>query len=131
MTATTDEELERLGAATYVSLTTFRRDGRAVATPVWASREADALWVWTEAGSGKVKRLHHDSRVLLAPCDARGRLQGAHVEGTARVSSAPEDLERVTRLHAAKYRLAFHAWRTLGRLVRGLPEYVAVEITLP
>jgi hypothetical protein len=41
----------------FVSLTTFRRDGTPVATPVWIARDGDALVVTTPADSGKVKRL--------------------------------------------------------------------------
>ena len=130
MSATTDAELERLASARYVSLTTFRRDGTPVATPVWASRDGESLWAWTEGSSGKVKRLALDQHVLLAPCDGRGRLQGVPVEGHARVSAATEDVARVERLHAAKYGLVFHAWRTFGRLVRRTTDYVALEISL-
>ena len=40
----------------FVSLTTFRRSGAPVSTPVWASRDGDLLVVLTPVGSGKVKR---------------------------------------------------------------------------
>jgi PPOX class probable F420-dependent enzyme len=69
--------------AEYVSLTTFRRSGAAVATPVWAAPDGGTLVVWTRADSGKVKRLRHTARVLVAPCDVRGRLTGPAVEGVA------------------------------------------------
>lgn len=77
--------IDRLAASTYLSLTTFRRVGTPVATPVWLAQQGDHLYVITDAGSGKVKRLRHTSRVLLAPCDARGRLTGPQVDGTARL----------------------------------------------
>jgi uncharacterized protein len=38
---------------TYVSLTTFRRTGVPVSTPVWAAPKGDTLVVWTRADSGK------------------------------------------------------------------------------
>ncbi|MDT7579905.1 MAG: uncharacterized protein QOK35_1169, partial [Pseudonocardiales bacterium] len=41
----------------FVSLSTFRRSGAPVATPVWIARDGDALVVTTIADSGKVKRL--------------------------------------------------------------------------
>ena len=50
-------EIERLSAATYVALTTFRKDGTPVATPVWVSGDGDHLYVWKEAASGKAKRV--------------------------------------------------------------------------
>ena len=74
----------------YVSLTTFRRTGVPVATPVWAAPDGDALVVWTRADSGKVKRLRHTARVTVAPCDVRGRVRGPAVEGVA--DFVPDDV---------------------------------------
>ena len=37
----------------YVSLTTFRRTGAPVVTPVWAAPDGDTLVIWTRADSGK------------------------------------------------------------------------------
>ena len=39
--------------AAYVSLTTFRRTGVPVSTPVWAAPDGDSLLVWTRTESGK------------------------------------------------------------------------------
>ena len=69
--------------STYVSLTTFRRTGIPVSTPVWAAPDGDTLVVWTRADSGKVKRLRHTPRVTVAPCDVRGRVHGPAVDGVA------------------------------------------------
>ncbi len=74
-----------LPTSRYVSLTTFRRTGDAVATPVWAAPDGADLVVWTRADSGKVKRLRHTSRVTVAPCDVRGNLQGRPVDAQARL----------------------------------------------
>ena len=82
--------LNDLGQSKYLSLTTFRKDGTPVATPVWLVRDGDALRVITQANSGKAKRLGNDSRVLLAPCDARGNLKGEQVEATATLEDAAE-----------------------------------------
>jgi len=93
-----------LAAGKYLSLTTFRRDGTPVATPVWLVRDGDALLVVTQADSGKAKRLRNDARVLLAPCDARGRLTGEQVEGTATLQDAA-DTARTAQLIEARYGL--------------------------
>jgi len=93
-----------LAAGKYLSLTTFRRDGTPVATPVWLVRDGDALLVVTQADSGKAKRLRNDARVLLAPCDARGRLTGEQVEGTATLQDAA-DTARTAQLVEARYGL--------------------------
>jgi len=85
-----------LGDEKYISLTTFRRDGTAVATPVWAVKlDDERIGFWTSSGSGKAKRLAHTARVTVSPCDARGRVRaGAEaVDATARLVTGAE-LER-------------------------------------
>jgi PPOX class probable F420-dependent enzyme len=78
---------EEFASAKYVSLTTFRKDGTGVATPVWFAMDGGELFVWTRSDSWKVKRLRHDSRVVVTVCDVRGRMvEGAlSAEGTARL----------------------------------------------
>ncbi len=94
--------VEELARGKYLSLSTFRRDGTAVATPVWLVRDGDALRVITQANSGKAKRLRNDSRILVAPCDARGNLKGPQVEGTAVLEDAAETA-RTARLIEKRY----------------------------
>ncbi|MER5556799.1 PPOX class F420-dependent oxidoreductase [Streptomyces sp. NPDC002793] len=79
--------LQDFARSEYVSLTTYRKDGTPVATPVWAAADGGVLYVWTRSDSWKVKRLRNDSRVLVTVCDARGRIaEGApSAEGTARL----------------------------------------------
>lgn len=79
--------LQDFARSEYVSLTTYRKDGTSVATPVWAAADGDVLYVWTRSDSWKVKRLRNDPRVLVTVCDVRGRIaEGAtSAEGTARL----------------------------------------------
>jgi hypothetical protein len=81
----TPSTIENLADAQFVALTTFRRDGRAVPTPVWVVPLDGGLGVWTPGSSGKVKRIRRDGGVTLAPCTRRGEVQGEAVAGTARV----------------------------------------------
>ncbi|MFI9385534.1 PPOX class F420-dependent oxidoreductase [Kutzneria sp. NPDC052558] len=78
-------EVDRLSAGKYLLLTTFRKDGTPVPTPVWVTRDDDRLLVWTGASSGKVKRIRRDGHVELAPCDARGKATGPAVAGSAQL----------------------------------------------
>ncbi|WP_067500297.1 PPOX class F420-dependent oxidoreductase [Actinoplanes sp. TFC3] len=70
-----------------ISLTTYRKNGSAVATPVWHVVDGDELVVVSELDAGKVKRLRNSGRVTVAPCDLRGNLAAgaSSVEGTARL----------------------------------------------
>ena len=70
-----DTAFTALGDERFVSLTTFRRSGEPVSTPVWVARDGDALVVTTPEDSGKVKRLRHTTRVELRPCNRMGRVK--------------------------------------------------------
>lgn len=79
--------LQDFARSEYVSLTTYRKDGTPVATPVWAAVDGGELFIWTKSDSWKVKRLRNDSRVRVTVCDVRGRIEeGApSAEGTGRL----------------------------------------------
>lgn len=124
-------EVDRLAAGQYVSLITYRKDGTAVPTPVWVSRDGDKLFVWTHADSGKVKRIRNRGHVMVAPCDARGRLQGEAVDAAARVLDDPADIARVQKLHQGKYGVVFRLFRAAGGVLRRGRGYAAIEITVP
>ena len=47
------EECDRLGASRFISLTTYKRDGTAVPTPVWVVKDGSHLLVWTAKTSGR------------------------------------------------------------------------------
>ena len=58
----------------YVSLVTFRRDGRSVATPVWFAAMGNEFGVITETNVGKVKRIRTNPRVTVQACDYSGNV---------------------------------------------------------
>lgn len=113
-----ERECERLDAGRYVLLTTFRRDGRSVPTPVWLVRDGDSLLVWTVRDSGKVKRLRNRGDVLLAPCDVRGRPTGPETAGRAEVAD-DTTLERCRTLLVRKYGMAGRLGILGSRIRRG------------
>ena len=125
--------MSALPTSRYVSLTTFRRSGDPVATPVWAAPDGSRLVVWTRADSGKVKRLRHTARVTVAPCDVRGRLQGPAVEATAGFVDRPDRpaaLAALTRRYGWQFRLVLWPSRLWGRLVhRGTERHVLLRIS--
>jgi len=69
----------------YISLTTFRKNGVAVSTPVWFGEENDRLFVMTRSDMGKTKRIRNNPQVQVAPCTMRGRLTGPEVAASARI----------------------------------------------
>ena len=88
----------------YLSLTSFRRDGTGVATPVWFVEADGRLLVETDASSHKVRRIRRDPRVTIAPCTATGRLRGTPMPAWAELLPDAE-VARVDQLMARKYKL--------------------------
>ena len=86
----------------YISLTTFRKSGKPVATPVWFVEKEGKICVWTQLHSGKMKRLRNNAEVTFAPCTMGGKVTGPTVEGLARIVS-PQEKEQVRLLLLAKY----------------------------
>jgi PPOX class probable F420-dependent enzyme len=133
MTAPAD--LAALDRGKYVRLTTFRRDGTPVHTPVWFAVDGTTLVVWTDASSGKVKRIRANPAVEVAPSDGRGRPTGVVRTGTARLLDAELDRQRGHDLLNRKYGLvkkAIEAGYEVARIVRRQPKGAdtVLEITL-
>ncbi len=129
-----DERTTALARERYISLTTYRRDGRPVATPVWFALDGPRILVWTHAASGKARRIRANGRAAIAPSDVRGRTRTASIEATARVLPASED-ERARGLLTRKYRLLkplVDLWSSIGLFLRRKQRSVEIflEITL-
>ena len=80
-----DDRIAALAKHRYISLTTYRRDGRAVATPVWFVLDGAQILVWTDAASGKAKRVRANGRAAIAASDMRGKPKAGAIEATAHV----------------------------------------------
>ena len=107
-----------LAGEKYISLTTFKRDGTAVATPVWVvSDDGRRLLVWTGPDTWKVKRLRRDPRVVVAASDYRGRTRGESVEGVGRLLDIPQG-SLVEPLLDGKYGLMRRLLGVFNGLVR-------------
>jgi len=74
----------------YISLTTFRKTGAGVATPVWFGEEDGKLYVMTRGDMGKTKRIRNNPQVRVAPCTMRGKVTGPEFAATARLLPAEE-----------------------------------------
>jgi PPOX class probable F420-dependent enzyme len=120
-----------LGDEAYVSLASFRRDGREVRTPVWVARDGPDLVVYTNRTSGKAKRLRNGSRARLAACDVRGRVRGDWTDAEARLRDDPAAIERgiaaVRRKYGVQARLVMLGAQIFGRWA----DRAVIEIRLP
>lgn len=99
------DAVAQFARAKYISLETFRKSGAGVRTPVWFAADPDApetFYIYSEADAGKVKRIRNNAHVRVAPCDIRGNLRGAWVDGQAQLVDGAE-AEKCQDLLRRKY----------------------------
>ncbi|MGW2251126.1 PPOX class F420-dependent oxidoreductase [Kitasatospora sp. NPDC001660] len=123
------EKIVRLSAGSYLLVTTYKRDGTAVPTPVWVVRDGDALGVWTVTDSWKVKRIRNRADVLVGPCDVKGRPTGEQYPATAEILG-PERTAAYRTLLRQKYGLLGVLTLLGSRVRRGNSGTVGIRITL-
>jgi len=109
----------------YVLLTTLKRDGTAVPTPVGPVHYLDGVAVITRA-QGKVKRIRNNPSVTVAPCTFRGRLLSEPTKAHAEIL-ADDHIDAVLDLVAAKYRLSGGMLKR--RRKKGADTFSAIRIT--
>jgi PPOX class probable F420-dependent enzyme len=87
-----------------VLLTTYRRNGTPVATPVSLAFEGDRAFVRSFDRAGKVKRLFNNPAVELAPATFRGKPTGPAVR--AQATLVPDaDAQVAARALARRHRV--------------------------
>lgn len=118
MSATASSTFDALGDDRFVSLTTFRKSGVRVSTPVWIARDGDALVVITPEDTGKVKRLRNSGRVELSTSSRMGAVDddAAVLRGEAELLPDSETA-RITRLFRRKYGVEFTIFMFVERLI--------------
>lgn len=114
----------------YLSLATFRRNDTQVKTPVWFTVMDGKLYIVTAGNAGKVKRLRHSSRALVAPSDARGVVRGAWRDATARIVTDPIVIKRAHEALVAKYGWQARLLDLFSRLARRIRGRAWIEVDL-
>ena len=97
------EHFSNLNDAQFTSLTTFRKSGDAVPTPVWFANDGDTLYMTTMRTSGKVKRIRNDRHVTVAPCTRSGEVTGPATTGQAHVIEDNAEAKKADALLSRKY----------------------------
>ena len=116
------ERSERDGAAgfgyldgrRYANLTTFRRSGEEVTTPVWFVLVDGRLYMTTPPDAGKMKRIRNNPRVIVTPSTSWGASRGEAVEGLAR-DVGDEETGRFEEALRQKYRIGIGLFRLFGQ----------------
>jgi PPOX class probable F420-dependent enzyme len=123
----------------FVSSTTYRKSGAAVATATWIVPLDDGrVGFWTSSASGKYKRLCSNPKITLQPSDGRGRIKAgtAAIDGTAELITSGPVFDSLQGKVREKYGFMVQMSRvfnTLGHLGKGPYPYgdvaVAVKLT--
>lgn len=115
-----------IGDAKYVSSTTYRKSGTAVATPTWI----------VPLDGGRVG-FRNNPKITMQPSDQRGRIKDgtAPIEGTVELTTSGGDFAAIQSKIRAKYGFMVQMSRifnTLGHIGKGKFPYndVGVVITL-
>ncbi len=100
-----DEVDERLAAAHTGIVTTLRRDGVPISTPVWFVVHDGAVHFGTPSRSKKAARLQRDARIsfLVEGGEHGADLWAVHLTGRATPVDDPAVLEAVATVQAEKY----------------------------
>lgn len=96
--------VQTLNTARYLSLETFRRNGAAVATPVWFAPHGSrpgVFYLFSAVAAGKVKRLRRSDQARAAPCNVRGRVLGEWLPARGYLV---DEAEECRSAYAALYR---------------------------
>ena len=122
--------ITELGEGKYLLLTTFRKDGTPVPTPVWVvPGESDGvIYAWSARDTGKVKRIRRSGDVEVGPCDVRGNPKGPSVKAHARLLDDAASDEVRSRI-SKKYGVV--GWVTVfgSKLRRGRTGSIGIAIT--
>jgi PPOX class probable F420-dependent enzyme len=94
--------LARFARQKTAVLTTYRRDGTPVPTPLSVVVDGDRLLIRSYEKSGKARRIRNRPEVEIAPSTARGKPTGPATRATARLLDGA-DSRRAARLLARKY----------------------------
>jgi PPOX class probable F420-dependent enzyme len=113
-------DLEALFRGRYLSVTSFKRDGTGVATPVWFVSDGRRLFALTDLHSPKIRRIRRNPHVLIASCRADGKLRSEPVPARAEVLTAAPKLERVQKLLIERYKLSYRIVMLIYRVGRRL-----------
>lgn len=129
-------DLQALFPGRYLSVTSFKRDGTGVATPLWFVSDGSRLLALTDLHSAKVRRIRRNPQILVAPCRANGKLLSEPIQAHVEVLIDTPDLERVQKLLMERYRLSYRVVMLVYRVARRLrrqqsvPDGAALAITV-
>ncbi|GCE10516.1 PPOX class F420-dependent oxidoreductase [Tengunoibacter tsumagoiensis] len=125
----TKSPFESLKSEKFIQLTTFRKSGVGVGTPVWFAfdpQNDQRLYVNTPTTSGKIKRLKNNDRVLLAACTQRGQVHGPEIEARCHVVPESEHVQ-VNKIMAKQFGFLYFVFGIIGKISRSQRTFLVIE----
>jgi PPOX class probable F420-dependent enzyme len=121
------EKLDQFAGQKYLNLESYRKNGAAVATPVWFADDGNEIYIYSLAEAGKVKRIRNNPRVRIMPCDFRGGAKGEWVDATARIIAGGEE-DKAQRLLDKKYGLMKRIGNIYSKIMKRPRAAIAIRI---
>ena len=92
-----------------ISLTTYRKSGQEVHTPVWVVNIDERGYVRTSMKAGKIKRIRNNSDVVVAPCTSNGKITGEKVLAKAVIIEPRKDeYNMINKKFRSKYKIMYY-----------------------
>ena len=112
----------------YVSLATYRRNGKEVCTPVWIAKAEDCYYVFSEGKAGKVKRIRVSNKSRIAACTSRGDIRSDWLKSKARIVTEAEIIERAYVALREKYGWQMKSLDVISKLSGRYDKRVIIEL---
>ena len=112
----------------HISITTFRKNGEGVSTPVWFVEENKKVYICTGPSTFKSRRIRNNPNVKIAPSTSSGKAIGEYIDGTAQFLPI-DKIEPINRFFREKYR-TFRLWNGMFNIRKKEGEkHIYLEIT--
>ena len=83
-------DLEAYKKHQFINLTTFRKSGVGVSTPVWFALVDGKIYGTSQPQTGKIKRIRNNPEIIFGPSDMGGKPRGDTHPGKARLLTPAE-----------------------------------------
>lgn len=98
-----DKLSEILADQKFCYLTTFKKSGEEVSSPMWFVLKDETVYMTTRGQSWKVKRIKRDPRVKIAWSNGAGTRHGRRVDAVAEIITDGEEFDRAVSLLDKRY----------------------------
>ncbi len=122
-----NDKFDQFANQHYLNLETYRKTGNPVTTPMWFAEYNGALYIYSLANAGKVKRIRNNANVRVMPSDRRGKPKGEWVQAKARIPNERKS-ELGHKLLNKKYGWMKRIGDIFSRLTKRDKVVIAIEV---